>query len=68
MYAGAAVYFLPSRLESLKRQDLLIEAAARVHSELGIVIAGDGGQARRYRALAAKLGVENRVRFVGSLS
>ncbi|TCO73759.1 glycosyltransferase family 4 protein [Chromatocurvus halotolerans] len=60
--------FCPSRLESLKRQDLLIEAAALMRSPVGIVIAGSGGQAARYRELAAARGVEGRVRFVGELS
>lgn len=60
--------FCPSRLESLKRQDLLIKAAVRIQSPVGVVIAGEGGQADRYRALVEELGVGHRVRFVGSLT
>ena len=67
--ASAQPYiFYPSRLESLKRQDLLIEAAALLRSPVGIMIAGEGGQAQRYRALAAARGVEDRVRFLGPIS
>src|SRR5690606_6929488 len=36
--------FCPSRLETLKRQDLLIEAARHLRSPVAIVIAGTGGQ------------------------
>lgn len=60
--------FYPSRLESLKRQDLLIEAMARVRSPLHLLLAGRGGQERRYRELAARLGVGDRVRFLGEIS
>lgn len=60
--------FCPGRLESLKRQDLLIEAAARLRSPVGIVIAGDGGQAARYQQLAQARGLGSRLRFVGVLS
>jgi glycosyltransferase involved in cell wall biosynthesis len=60
--------FFPSRLESLKRQDLLIEAAARLRSDTGIVIAGDGGQRPRYEALIERLGVGDRVRLLGPIS
>lgn len=60
--------FAPSRLESLKRQDLLIEAARYMTSPLNIIIAGEGGQAQRYARLIAEHGLENRVRLVGRIS
>ena len=67
--AAAEPYiFYPSRLESLKRQDLLIEALAHAPNSLPIVFAGDGGQRDRYRALAEQLGLGSRVRFLGQIS
>ena len=68
-WAPAKPYiFCPSRLESLKRQDLLIEAARHLRSPVGIVIAGEGGQEARYRALVEELGVQDRVQLVGHIS
>ncbi|MCL4811590.1 MAG: glycosyltransferase family 4 protein [Vicinamibacteraceae bacterium] len=57
-----------SRLVPLKRVDLLVralaeEAAAPVH----LVVAGDGPERGALAALAASLGVADRVRFVGQV-
>ncbi len=60
--------FFPSRVESLKRQELLIRAAALLKSNLRIIIAGDGGQLHYCQQLAAELGVADRVIFVGRVS
>jgi glycosyltransferase involved in cell wall biosynthesis len=60
--------FYPARLERLKRQDLLIEAARLMRSPLLVLIAGEGGQTDAYRALVERLGVQDRVRFLGHLS
>ncbi|WP_417539516.1 glycosyltransferase family 4 protein [Marinobacter sp.] len=60
--------FYPSRLESLKRQDLLIEAARHLRSPVGILIAGAGGQEARYRELIARHGLEHRVKLLGHLT
>ncbi|MCX9158351.1 glycosyltransferase family 4 protein [Niveibacterium sp. 24ML] len=57
--------YCPSRLEKLKRQDLLIKAMQYVKSPVAAVIAGEGGMAHEYKKLAYELGVENRVSFVG---
>lgn len=59
--------FFPSRLERLKRQDLLIEAARRVESPVGFLLAGDGGQRPRYERLIEALGVADRVRLLGRI-
>lgn len=67
--AGALPYiFYPSRLESLKRQDLLIEAARHLRSPVGILIAGSGGQQERYQRMIAEYGLEQRVRLLGQIS
>lgn len=60
--------FAPSRLESLKRQDLLIRAAQHLQSPVRILLGGTGGQKQRYERLIAELGVENRVQLIGSFT
>jgi glycosyltransferase involved in cell wall biosynthesis len=60
--------FYPSRLDRLKRQQLLIEAMARVKTAARCVLAGDGPDEPRLRELIARLGVEDRVRISGFLS
>jgi glycosyltransferase involved in cell wall biosynthesis len=61
--------FMVSRLTPLKRADLLIEALA--HGEgagIRAVIAGDGEQRDQLHALAARLGVSDRITFAGRLT
>jgi glycosyltransferase involved in cell wall biosynthesis len=60
--------FAPSRIEQLKRQDLLVQAFALVRSPVGCIIAGMGGQYGALREQVARLGLEHRVRLVGSVS
>lgn len=60
--------FYPSRLESLKRQDILIEAARFTKSPIKILIAGDGGQHGRYQELVKKYRISDKVRLLGRIS
>lgn len=60
--------FFPSRLEDLKRQDLLIEAARCVRSPVGCLLAGTGGQRPRYEHLIEAHGLGGRVRLLGHLT
>ncbi|WP_295544235.1 glycosyltransferase family 4 protein [uncultured Thiohalocapsa sp.] len=60
--------FFPSRLETLKRQDLLIEAARYLRTPVVFLLAGDGGQRPRCEQLIAKLGVGDRVRLLGRVN
>jgi glycosyltransferase involved in cell wall biosynthesis len=60
--------FYPSRLEGLKRQSLLVEAARHMRSPLKIVIAGEGGQLDALRAQVAQAGLTDRVRLLGRIS
>ena len=60
--------FYPSRMESLKRQDLLIEAMAQVRAPVHLLLAGRGGQETRYRDLVQRLDLEDRVHFLGEIS
>ena len=66
--AGCGDYvFYPSRLDRLKRQDLLIEAMALVKTAVRCVLAGAGPDEARLRALIARRGVEGRVKLAGFL-
>jgi len=60
--------FYPSRLESLKRQDLLIEAMKYTRSPVKAIIAGDGGQKNLYQQLITKHNLQDKVKLVGQIS
>jgi glycosyltransferase involved in cell wall biosynthesis len=60
--------FFPSRLEQLKRQGLLIEAAQHLESPVKIIIGGSGGQANAYQAKIDKLDLADKVRLIGRFS
>lgn len=57
--------YAPSRLESLKRQELLIRSMPLVAEPVFAVIAGEGGLRARLEALTEELGLQHRVRFLG---
>jgi len=57
--------FFPSRLEQLKRQDLLIEAARHLQSPVVILLSGDGGQRDHYQRLIDRYRLHDRVRLLG---
>jgi glycosyltransferase involved in cell wall biosynthesis len=58
-----------SRLAPLKRFDLVLRALAEpVAAGIQCVIAGEGAELQRLKDLAVRLGIEDRVRFVGRLS
>ncbi len=57
--------FFPSRLERLKRQDLLIEAARHLRSPVAILLSGDGGQREHYQGLIDRYHLHDRVRLLG---
>lgn len=60
--------FFPSRLEKLKRQELLIRALAQVDSPVAIIIAGNGGEKYHLQTLIEELGLLSRVRLIGRIS
>lgn len=60
--------FAPSRLEALKRQDLLIEAARYITVPVSIIIAGEGGQKHRYQQLIDQYQLQDKVRLIGRIS
>ena len=59
--------FCPSRLEGLKRLDLLVEAMARVRTPLVALIAGEGGLRPALEAKVRALGLERKVRLLGRI-
>lgn len=69
-YCGEAepYIFYPSRLEDLKRQSLLIEAAAHLKTPVKIIIGGDGGRRRALQQLIQDLNLQDRVRLIGRFS
>ncbi len=60
--------FYPSRLDRLKRQELLVEAMAHVKSAARCVLGGAGPDERRLRDLIVRRGLEGRVKLTGFLS
>jgi glycosyltransferase involved in cell wall biosynthesis len=59
--------FFPSRLEGLKRQELLIRAMGLVKSPVSAIIAGEGGIKQHLEALLGELGLQNRVCLLGRI-
>jgi glycosyltransferase involved in cell wall biosynthesis len=57
--------FYPSRLEPMKRQELLIEAASLMKSPLRIILAGSSHDQSRYDALIKEFQVADRVKITG---
>jgi glycosyltransferase involved in cell wall biosynthesis len=66
--AGSVVVGTVGRLHEVKRQDLLLRAAARLRATrpgLHVLIVGDGPERARLEALAADLGIRPAVTFTG---
>ncbi len=59
--------FMPSRIEPLKRQEILIRAMRFVRSPVRAVICGDGTGARNCRKLMQDLGLDSRIDFLGHI-
>ncbi|HEX8390993.1 MAG TPA: glycosyltransferase, partial [Longimicrobium sp.] len=64
LQAGAAVFLFVGQLIPRKGVDTLLRAAAHAPGAT-VVVAGNGPEGERLRALAAELGVADRVRFAG---
>ena len=56
-----------ARLDQLKRTEHLIHAVSLTRSPVRCLIAGDGPDIRALKRLAVRLGVDNRVMFLGSV-
>ncbi|MCA1792872.1 MAG: glycosyltransferase [Desulfobacteraceae bacterium] len=62
------VIFFPSRLETLKRQDLLVRAMAHTRSPVTAVIAGEGGGRQHLQALVRQLNLSRKVCLAGHIT
>lgn len=60
--------FFPSRLEDLKRQDLLIKAMQYVKSPVVALLAGEGGKKINLKQLISQLNLNQRVRLLGQIT
>ncbi len=60
--------FCPSRLELLKRQDLLIKAMQYTKSNVVAIIAGTGGQLTYYEQLVKELNLSDKVGLIGFIN
>jgi glycosyltransferase involved in cell wall biosynthesis len=57
--------FAPSRLESLKRHDLLLRAMPHVEKPVMALIGGEGGMRAQLERLVDQLDIRDRVKFLG---
>ncbi|TDX59254.1 glycosyltransferase family 4 protein [Orenia marismortui] len=60
--------FIASRLDSIKRINLIIEAMKYTKTDAKLLIAGKGPHENEYKKLAKKLGLKNKVVFKGFVS
>lgn len=60
--------FAPSRIEALKRQELLLHALALTDRRVQVIFAGTGSRLAQAQSLASQLGLEDRVRFLGEIT
>lgn len=64
---GERMLLFVSRLAREKNAELLIEALARCSRPSRLVLAGDGPERQALEQLAARLGVANRITFLGAV-
>jgi glycosyltransferase involved in cell wall biosynthesis len=62
------IIFAPGRIETLKRQELLLEAMVHVQSPVVVCFAGMGGQYGRLVQRVAELRLADRVRVLGHIT
>jgi rhamnosyl/mannosyltransferase len=67
-YGERRIVFALGRMTYYKGWEVLIDAAQHLPPDVLVVIGGGGPELPRYRALAARAGGADRVRFVGPLS
>jgi glycosyltransferase involved in cell wall biosynthesis len=60
--------FFPSRLEGLKRQDLLIQAARYMRTPTKVLLGGEGPHYERYQAMIERYALAERVKLIGRFS
>lgn len=55
------------RLMVWKRVDVILEALAKLPADVHLLVAGDGDMLEEWKALASRLGLDARVRFLGNV-
>jgi glycosyltransferase involved in cell wall biosynthesis len=60
--------FMPSRLETLKRQDLLIQAFKYVKTPMKAIISGEGIHYAAYQRMIEQLQLKDKVRLIGFIT
>jgi glycosyltransferase involved in cell wall biosynthesis len=65
---GEDFVLVPGRLETLKRQELLLRALTHVRSRLAAVFVGEGGARAQLEQVVERLGLRGRVHFLGYTS
>lgn len=65
---GAFVLLYPAEFSSRKNQAMLLRVLAMLPRDVYLLLPGDGALLDRCKALAAELGVQDRVRFPGQVS
>lgn len=60
--------FCPSRLEDIKRQELLIRAVSHCKTDCNILISGEGGIKGKLQELIEKFNLNHRVELLGHVS
>ena len=60
--------FFPSRLEKLKRQDILIKAMQYTKTNIKAILAGSGAEKRNYQQLIDRLELNQKVQLIGEIS
>lgn len=60
--------FLPGRLHRWKRVDLVIKAMKYIRSDVKLLLAGVGEDAKQLEIMVQNLGLEGRVQFLGKVS
>jgi glycosyltransferase involved in cell wall biosynthesis len=65
---GGGGAIIVARLTAQKRVDLALRAIARIHSGVPLTIVGDGPELGGLRAIADRLGLADRVRWMGAQS
>lgn len=66
-YCGEQLPYIlcPSRLETLKRQDLLIEAMRLVNAPVNVLIVGTGGQQPHFAEMIRRYNLGSRIKMCG---
>jgi len=66
--ASALIIGCAARLELVKGHSVLFKALSKAHPDIHLVLAGDGSLKHHLEDLAEKMGLQNRITFLGNLN